>query len=81
MMDIAGSLENSNRSEFLWFMRTALESAARATDYFIALMKQAAVRERTRKELAELDARTLRDIGLEPFDVYRGPRLSGCADR
>lgn len=72
MTDMIETMGRSDRSEFLWFLGTACESAIRATRYFFALMKHASAQERTRKEIASLDARMLHDIGLEPFDVRHG---------
>jgi uncharacterized protein YjiS (DUF1127 family) len=76
MTDMIETLGRSDRSEFLWFLETTCESAIRATRYFFTLMRDAAARERTRKEIASLDARMLHDIGLEPFDVRYGWRNS-----
>jgi len=75
------TLGRADRSEFLWFVRATFASAIKASSYFVALMKHAAAQEKTRKEIAELDARTLRDIGLEPSDLncaWRSSRRAGC---
>lgn len=69
-----GSMHSSARSDYAWIAPAAFSCANKATRYFVSLMKRAAARARTRKELAELDARLLQDIGLEPFDVYYGWR-------
>jgi uncharacterized protein YjiS (DUF1127 family) len=46
---------------------------------FLAAMKQRRAERRTLIELSRMDARTLRDIGIEPMDVhdaFMGRRLS-----
>jgi uncharacterized protein YjiS (DUF1127 family) len=67
-------MHSSERSDYSWIAPAALSSARKAGRYFVSMMKRAAARERTRKELSELDARMLQDIGLEPLEVYYGWR-------
>ena len=69
-----GSLHGSEHSDYAWIAPAAFASAGKAGRYFVSLMKRSAARERARKEFAELDARQLQDIGLEPFEVYYGWR-------
>ncbi len=69
-----GSLHDSGHSGYAWIAPAILTSASKAGRYFVSLMKRSAARERTRRELAELDAQMLQDIGLEPFEVYYGWR-------
>ena len=76
MMQNAASIHDLD-FHFGWIVRASFKSAAKSVGYFVALMKRAAARERGRRQLAELDARMLHDIGLEPFDVYYGWRGSG----
>jgi uncharacterized protein YjiS (DUF1127 family) len=73
----SASLNDSMLAQSGWAVRATIENGARASRYFVALMKVAAARERTRRELASLDPHLLRDIGLEPLDVYYGRRGSG----
>ena len=70
------SMHGAGRSEYAWIAPAILSCSTKAFRYFVSLMKRAAKRERTRKELSDLDARGLRDIGLEPLDVYYGWRGS-----
>jgi uncharacterized protein YjiS (DUF1127 family) len=74
MTHATGTIRGPERSDYAWILPTALSCATKAGRYFLALMKRAAARERTRKELADLDGHMLQDIGLEPFDVYYGWR-------
>jgi uncharacterized protein YjiS (DUF1127 family) len=71
-----GSMHHSEQSAYAWIAPAALACATKAGRYFVSEMRRAAARERTRKELSELDARVLHDIGLEPLDVYYGWRGS-----
>ncbi|WP_457089971.1 DUF1127 domain-containing protein [Microvirga sp. P5_D2] len=71
-----GSMHHSEQSEYAWIAPAALVCATKAGRYFVSQMRRAAALERTRKELSELDARGLHDIGLEPLDVYYGWRGS-----
>ncbi len=77
MSHFIGSLAHSDHARSHWMARATMENAMEATRYVVSLMRQASARERTRRQLGELDARMLRDIGLDPLDVYydwRGPR-------
>jgi uncharacterized protein YjiS (DUF1127 family) len=74
MMQSSASLNESMIAQLGWIVRGMIESGAKAARYFIALMKEDAVHERSRRELASLDPHLLGDIGLEPFDVYYGWR-------
>jgi uncharacterized protein YjiS (DUF1127 family) len=77
MTHFSGSMGGSAQAQSGWMARAIMESGIKAAHHFVTLMKQAAARERTRRELKELDAHMLRDIALEPFDAYfgwRGPR-------
>lgn len=69
-----GTMRGSEQFGYAWILPAAFSCSTKAGRYFIALMKRAAARERTRKELADLDLHMLQDIGLEPFDVYDGWR-------
>ncbi len=76
MTHFTGSMDSSAHAQSGWFARAIMESGIKATHHFVSLMKQAAAREQTRRQLEELDNRMLRDIGLEPFETYydwRGP--------
>jgi uncharacterized protein YjiS (DUF1127 family) len=77
MMQNSASLNESMISQLGWIARAMIENGAKATRYFIALMKEDAIHERSRRDLASLDLRLLRDLGLEPFDVYYGWRRPG----
>jgi uncharacterized protein YjiS (DUF1127 family) len=77
MSHTVGSLNPMEHREARWITRTTLGNAVEAARYFVTLMKQAAVRERTRRQLEDLDPRMLWDIGLDPLDVYRGGRGPG----
>ena len=70
MTHFTGSMDSSEHASSGWIARAILESGIKSTHHFVGLMKQTAARERTRRQLDELDARMLRDIGLEPFDTY-----------
>jgi uncharacterized protein YjiS (DUF1127 family) len=76
MMQNTASLHGFHVAHSGWFMRAILENAVESSRYFVSLMKKAAAHERDRRQLVRLDARTLQDIGLEPFDVYYGWRGS-----
>jgi len=72
MMQNSASLNETMISQTGWHVQALVGRGARVIRYFVALMKEAAVRGRKRRELASLDLHLLRDIGLEPFDIYRG---------
>ena len=74
MMQNTSPIHMSDLSHFGWLARASAASAVRSGRYFVVLMRKAAVREQTRRELAELDEHVLRDIGLDPLDVYYGWR-------
>ena len=76
MMQNSASLHGSQIARSGWFVRAVVGSAADSFRCFVASMKAAASRERSRRHVAHLDARLLQDIGLEPFDVYYGWRGS-----
>lgn len=74
MTHATGSMHSSERPDYAWIAPAALASAAKAGRYFVSQMRRAAAREKTRKELSELDAHMLQDIGLEPLDIAYGWR-------
>ena len=77
MTHLTGSMGNAVHTQFGWIGRAVLESGIKSARHFVFLMKQAAAREHTRRELEELDEHLLRDIGLDPFGTYydwRGPK-------
>ena len=74
MMQNIASLNGSMISQSGWMARAIIDSAIESIRYFVALMEEAAARERDRRQL---DERMLQDIGLEPFDVYYGWRGAG----
>ena len=67
MTHFTRSTIDSDPVQFGWVAGAILENAAEAARHFIALMKQAAAREKGRRQIAELDAHLLQDIGLDPF--------------
>lgn len=82
MIYFTGSLGSAaDHAHSGWMMRAVWESSIEATHHFVSLMRQSAAHERARRELMELDTRMLRDVGLEPFDVYYGGRHLGRAGR
>lgn len=76
MMQNIASFHSFHAPRSGWFVRAIVESAIKSLRCFIDVMKEAAAHERDRRHLARFDARTLQDIGLEPFDVYYGWRGS-----
>lgn len=72
MMQNTALMDTTELTQSGWVARAVMGSAGKSARYFVALMRHAAARERSRRELAQLDARMLRDIGLEPFDRYYG---------
>jgi uncharacterized protein YjiS (DUF1127 family) len=72
MTHFTRSTIDSEQAQFGWVAGAILDNAMEAVSHFIALMKQAAAREKGRRQIAELDAHLLRDIGLDPFDRHDG---------
>ena len=71
MTYFTGLLIGPERSASRWNVRIS-------SDYLnllrspIALVRGIIARERTRRQLLELDTRLLRDIGLEPYEIFHG---------
>ena len=74
MMRNIASREGTLVSHFGCVARAIVEDVAKAARDLAGLRKGFAAHER---DLRQLDARMLQDIGLEPFDVYYGWRSSG----
>lgn len=74
MTHATGSMHSSEQFDYVWITPAAIASAAKAVRYFVSQIKRAAACEKTRKELSELDAHMLQDIGLEPRDIAYGWR-------
>lgn len=72
MMNHAASMNSTGISQNGWMAQAIMHNAVRSIRYFVSLMRETASRERDRQLLSKLDERMLRDIGLEPYDVYYG---------
>jgi uncharacterized protein YjiS (DUF1127 family) len=77
MMQSAASIKGSQAAQSELDARAILKKIATPVRYCVSLIREAAAHERDRRQVASLDACMLRDIGLEPFDVYRGWHRSG----